>query len=416
MKTFIYSASLLYFLLATFIGCKPKEDNHLKSGIWRAALKTVSGNEIPFNFEIKDHKGKKELFIINGDERFKIDDVSLVGDSAFFGIPLFDSEIKAAFKKGKLYGQWIKHLAGRDVAMDFYAEPDLSWRFFKSAEKDKFNISGRWSATFSKAGSNDSTLTVGEFIQTGTKITGTFLSATGDYRFLEGVVSGDSLYLSSFDGGSAYLFKGKILDKEHITDGKLYNGYSAINNWSAVKNDQAALPSAYSITALKPGFNKITFSFPNLKGEKISLKDEKFKNKVVIVQMLGSWCPNCMDEAAYIAEFYKRYHAKGVEVIGLAYERTADFAKSKKRVENLQKRFEIPYDLLLTGFSNEKGEPIKSLPMLASFNAFPTMFIIDKKGEVRKIHTGFSGPGTGEHYHAFVKEFEKMIDELLAEN
>ena len=76
----------------------------------------------------------------------------------------------------------------------------------------------------------------------------------------------------------------------------------------------------------------------------------------------------------------------------------------------------VPYKMLITGFTNKNAEVAASLPMLNNFEAFPTLIIIDKKGAVRKIHTGFSGPGTGKYYSEFVQEFEKTIDDLLAEN
>ena len=122
-----------------------------------------------------------------------------------------------------------------------------------------------------------------------------------------------------------------------------------------------------------------------------------------------------MDETAYMVKFYKKYHPKGVEVIGLAYERSTDFARSKKSLEQLKKRFNVPYPILITGYTLDKNETAKSLPMLANFVAFPTTIIIDKKGDVRKIHTGFSGPGTGNYYAEFISEFEKLNDDLLAE-
>jgi alkyl hydroperoxide reductase subunit AhpC len=122
-----------------------------------------------------------------------------------------------------------------------------------------------------------------------------------------------------------------------------------------------------------------------------------------------------MDESAYLSKFYDENKAKGVEVLGLAYERTTDFEKSKKSIERLKKRFNINYDLLITGFTNAKDEPAKSLPMLNQVMAFPTMIVIDKKGNVRKIHTGFSGPGTGVHYNEFKTEFEQLISGLLKE-
>lgn len=383
----------------------------LVNGIWHASVKTARGLLIPFNFEVTGDSGKKTIAIINGSEHFAVPDVTTVGDSVFIHMPLFDSEFKAAFVGNDLKGHWIRHLPKQDVLFDFAAEPNATQRFVKEATtKPTFNIDGRWSAIFT---SGDTT--VAEFKQQGAHLTGTFLTTTGDYRYLEGVVAGDSLYLSCFDGGHAFLFTAKIKDEQTLSGGKFFAGYAGKDEWVATKNINAKLPDAYSLTVLKPGYKKVAFTFTDLNGNKVSLNDERFKNKVVILQMMGSWCPNCMDETAYMVNFYKKYHAKGVEVIGLAYERTTDFNRSKKSLEALKTRFNVPYPILITGYTNDKAEPAKSLPMMAKFLAFPTTIIIDKKGDVRKIHTGFSGPGTGEHYAEFINEFEKLNDDLLAE-
>ncbi|WP_448701023.1 TlpA disulfide reductase family protein [Mucilaginibacter sp. AW1-3] len=381
-----------------------------QNGTWHAAITNSIGKQIPFTFEVKDTLGKKQIAIINGDEHFKVPDVKQVGDSVFIHMPLFDSEFKAKLVNGKLQGNWIKHLPQKDVAMEFAAEPG-DYRFCKEA-KPGYNVQGRWSAIFA---SGDTT--VAEFKQTGSKVTGTFLTTTGDYRYLEGTTTNDSLYLSCFDGGHAYLFTAAIdhNNTSILNGGLFYSGYSGKDEWWAMKNENAKLPDAYSLTALKPGYKKIEFTFTDLSGKRISLSDQRFKNKVVILQMMGSWCPNCMDETAYMVNFYKKYHHKGVEVVGLAYERSTDYDRSRKSLEQLKKRFNIPYPILITGYTLDKKETAKSLPMLANFIAFPTTIIIDKKGDVRKIHTGFSGPGTGNYYAEFINEFEKLNDDLLAE-
>ncbi len=388
----------------------------LKSGSWLAKIKTASGQYIPFNFELKDSAGKKLMTIINGKERFKVTDVAVKGDSVLIKMPLFDSEIRTVLSADSLRGNWVRHLGSKNLPVPFSARAGVSWRFFPSPAKPKFNISGRWSAVFTDQDLQNKDVTVGEFKQNGNDITGTFLTTTGDYRFLQGTVSGDDLYLSCFDGSHAFLFTGKIGNAQTIVNGKFYSGASSLQLWNAVKDANAKLPDAYSLTVLKPGYKKIDFTFPDLDKKEVSLSDGQFKNKVVILQVMGSWCPNCMDETAYLSKgFYKKYHAKGVDILGLAYERTTDFETSRKNIEQLKNRFNIPYDVLITGYTNNKNETAKSLPALAGFVAFPTTVIIDKKGDVRKIHTGFSGPGTGNHYTEFTHEFETMIDQLLAE-
>jgi peroxiredoxin len=386
----------------------------LKTGTWRGKLKTSSGNSLPFNFVVSDTAGKQQIAIINGAEKYKVTDVKTVGDSVFIHMPLFDSEFKLANMGDSLKGKWIKHLGVKDATMDFVGVYNQNWRFFKKASPPAYNVSGRWTAIFGEGDSRDTT--VGEFKQVGDYLTGTFLTTTGDYRYLEGTVAGDSLFLSCFDGGHAFIFKAKINSNDSMTDGKMYSGYSGLDTWTAVRNANAKLPDAYSLTFLKPGYKKIDFTFKDINGKTVSLNDARFKNKVVIVQILGSWCPNCMDETNYmVSRYYPKYHGRGVEIIGLAYERTTDFATSQRTLKQLKDHFNITYPLLITGYTPGKGDPQKSLPMLADFKGFPTTIIIDKKGDVRKIHTGFSGPGTGEYYTQFIDEFEKLTDDLLAE-
>lgn len=407
------SKNLLFTFLVLLIVNTSFAQSKLKTGIWRGVLTSPSGNNLPFNFDVTDVKGKQQVAIHNSTERFKVTDIRQKGDSVFIHMPLFNSEFKLKKSTAGLKGQWIKHYGDKDAVMDFHAEPGIAWRFFNKAAQPKYNVSGRWTAIFGEGGTKDTT--VGEFKQVGSRLTGTFLTTTGDDRYLEGTVVGNKLYLSTFDGGHAFLFTADIMDNKTIKNGKYYAGYSSLDQWTAVRNANAKLPDAYSLTYLKPGYKKIDFTFPDLAGKKVSLDDPRFKDKVVIVQMLGSWCPNCMDETSYMVNYYKKYHPKGVEIIGLAYERTTDFKKSVPTLTQLKNRFNITYPLLITGYTPGKGDPQKSLPMLADYKGFPTTIIIDKKGDVRKIHTGFSGPGTGKYYEEFTKEFEKLTDDLLAE-
>ena len=399
----------------SMVSCVQPEGNVLPAGEWRATLKTNLGAEIPFNFKVTDSAGKKLIDIKNGEERFRVDEIQITNDSVIIQMPLFESEIRAAIVGKKLSGKWIKHLKDSSSEMQFAAVPDASWRFFNTDVATKFNLTGRWSTTFLSQDKKDTTIAIGEFKQEGTKLTGTFLTTTGDYRFLEGTVSKDKLYLSCFDGSHAYLFTGKIENNNTISSGTFYSGLSSVETWFAQQDEHAMLPDAYFLTALKPGFERLEFDFPNLDGKIVSLSDPKFKNKVVVIQFFGSWCPNCMDETAYLSSFYNRYKNKGVEVVGLAYERSTNLERSKKSVKRLKNRFNVNYDMLITGYTNDKEEVAKSLPMLNKFLAFPTTVLIDKTGKVRKIHTGFSGPGTGQHYIDFTTEFESNINDLLAE-
>ena len=350
MKNMI-KISVLLILFSVISACNSSSETELKRGVWRATLKTASGAEIPFNFEVTDSAGQKVLELINGKDRFRVNEITVNSDSVLIRMPLFETGIRAKIKNNALSGSWVKHMADTNMIMAFEAKYDESWRFFKASPAPKAVISGRWSATFSTDDPNINAAAIGELTQEDGGVFGTFIRTTGDYRFLEGTISDDKLYLSSFDGANAYLFTGKLLNDSTIIEGKLYSGFSSVQNWTAKKDKNAMLPDAYSMTVLKDGFDKIAFSFPDLDGKKVSLTDPEFKNKVVLVQFFGSWCPNCMDETAYLVPFYKKYKDKGLEIIALAYERTSDPVRSKRNVTRFRDRFAVPYDVLITGFS-----------------------------------------------------------------
>ena len=331
-------------------------------------------------------------------------------------MPFFESGFKARVTaQGNLQGVWIKKYGEIVQSLPFNAEYNVKQRF-KISSPAVANISGRWSTYFKGKDNKISTIT-GEFKQTGSHVTGTFLDPTGDYRFLEGVMSGDSLKLSGFDGGHAFLFTAKIDNKNKISDGKFYSGARGIEDWNAKRNVKAVIPDGYGETKIKPGSGKLNFSFPDMEdGHKVSITDEAYKNKVVVITIMGSWCPNCMDETKFLSEYYNKNHEKGVEIIGLAYERTTDFASSQKALQPFKQRFNVKYPILITGVTvSDSLRAEKTLPQLETIDAFPTSVFVDKKGNIRKIISGFNGPATGKHYAEFKKEFNEIIEQLLME-
>jgi len=198
--------------------------------------------------------------------------------------------------------------------------------------------------------------------------------------------------------------------------GVFYSG----NHWQepffARRNQNYELPEADSLTYLKEGFNGFEFSFPNIEGEIISLHDEYYKNKVVIVQIMGTWCPNCLDETKYYTQFYNQHENEDIEFIALAFEYSKTEKKAWMAIERLKELVGVPYPILLAqyGTSNKKKANEK-LPMLNHILSYPTTIFIDKKGKVRKIHTGFNGPATGEKYVEFKQDFEVFVGELIKE-
>lgn len=385
----------------------------LSIGIWRGEIKRNDGHPVVFNFETKQRSGRIILYIINGAERLMVDNIRQQRDSVFIDMPFFDSHFALRIVDDqKLEGNWIKNYGKRQAVVPFTAVFNISGRFPVTLAP-AYNISGRWSVHFK--GIKSETEAVGEFKQTGAQVQGTFLTPTGDYRYLEGVVNGDTLKLSAFDGAHAYSFESKILDKDKMGSGFYYAGATSVETWVAEKNADAKLPDEYEQTRLKDSSRALLhFRFSDLDGKMVSPGDAAFRNKVVILQILGSWCPNCMDETRFLSTWYLKNKSRGVEILGLAYERTESFADAKRLLQPFILRFHVTYPILFTGVAvDDSLRTEKTLPEIDLIKGFPTTIFIDKKGMVRKIHSGFNGPGTGEHYEMFKKEFNELVDALL---
>ncbi|GAB2540624.1 peroxiredoxin family protein [Rufibacter soli] len=409
---FKYSFFTLLAAAMGLQGCSsPSTSSELKTGPWRGTI-AVNGQEMPFNFTVSEEGGKQVAHLINGDEKILIDEISYAQDSVRLQMHIFDAALIAKVDGNKLTGRWERKDVAEPYSLPFSAEHGKTSRFSENPAKPALNVNGKWEVNFTEE-DGQTYPSIGEFVQKGNALTGTFLTTTGDYRYLQGQVSGNELKLSAFDGAHAYLFTATGGADSTLT-GHFYSGKAGHETWTAKRNPDFKLASADTLTHLKPGYDRLDFSFPDLTGKKVSLTDPKFKGKVVVAQIFGSWCPNCMDETAFLAPWYAKNKSRGVEVVGLGYEVSPDFEKAKTRIEKMRDRMKVDYTLLVAG-TKDKELVAKSLPALNHVLSFPTTIIIDKQGKVRKIHTGFSGPGTGKYYEEFVQDFNKTIDQLLAE-
>ncbi len=382
---------------------------------WRVVLERMDEKQVVFQLERNQDKDKTVLYVINGAEKIKITDVSTSGDSMFFTMPTFESSFRVKLQdNGDMSGTYIKGTSGATQYWRLFGYANIKNHFNSSDGDAKNNISGKWDVSITRA-NGTIRKAVAIFEQNGNKLTGSFLTPSADYRYLDGIVTGDSLKLSSFDGDNARLFEAKINNSNTIS-GIFFNGYTGKENWSAKKNDTVALPEINEPTQLRTGESKLNFTFQDLQGDSISINDEKYKNKVVVIQIMGSWCANCLDETKFLSDYYKNNRSSGVEIIALAYELTTDVLRSKISIAKFQKLFDVQYPMLITGVAigdNKKTE--KTLPQLTEIKSFPTTIFIDKKGNVRDIHTNFYGPASGEYYTESKNKFYETVDKLLGE-
>lgn len=402
---------LLFIIMAVCSACKDSEPVEPSLGIWRAELAIMDGQVLPFNFKLhRTESGAYEMEVYNAEEVILVDEIQIDNDSIIIRTPVFEGYLAGIFTADKMKGEFIKESLDRIVP--FEATFDQQTRFDARGAVDE-NVTGIWETNFNP-GTGDEYIAKGIFKQNGDAVTGTFETTTGDYRFLDGIVDGDSLKVSAFDGAHAFLFAAKVSDS--TLDGAFYSGNHSKETFIAKRNESYNLPSTDSLTYIKDGYEKLAFEFPDANGKMVSLTDQQFQGKVVLVQIMGSWCPNCLDETKYYTQYLRENQNKDLEIIALAFEYAKTEEKAFKSIKRFTDRIGVEYPVLLAQYgTSDKEEAQKKLPMLNHVLSYPTTIYMDKSGKVRKIHTGFNGPATGEKYELFKKEFDVFVKTLLAE-
>jgi thiol-disulfide isomerase/thioredoxin len=379
---------------------------------YRAEIKRADGFHIAFNIAEDFINGKRKWAIKNADEQIPVNNFLQRADSLFVEMPFFEAEMRLKKTSVGYEGQWKKVGSKGDIYMPLIIEKGTS-RIKLGSLKPVQNITGRWKTLFTNQEGKSSSA-IAEFKQSGNTLYGTFLTTTGDYRFLEGSIAGDTLALSGFDGTHAFFFSARIDKSGSLVKGVFASGATSMENWSAERDAVAELDGSDARMYVRGVDSVLNFQFPDLDSNLVSLQDERFKNKVVVIQIMGSWCPNCMDETAFLSEYYRQNRLKGVEMIGLAYEYSLDFSKASKSLSRFRDRFKVEYPMLITGVtSSDTLRTEKTLPEMTNIKAFPSMIILGKDGKVKSTHAGYEGPATGVHHEKFKREFNETIEQLL---
>jgi thiol-disulfide isomerase/thioredoxin len=376
-------------------------------GNWNGQLQLTDETILPFRLEVQKNKKAYVFSIHNAEEKIVLNATETNQDSLKIDFPNFHSTLifKVNSKK-EMSGYWANYNKGANYKIPFKATLDNSTI---SENSPTFDFSGKWKSTFDP-GTEDESLAIGLFKTVGSKITGTFLTETGDYRFLEGTVQANSFTLSCFDGSHAFHFTGK-LDSTHKIQGKFYSGKHFQGTWIGENNPTFELRNPDSLTyqVKKEIFG---FKLKDLEGKDFVFPNSTYTNKVTIVQIMGTWCPNCMDETEFFNQLYGKYHTKGLEIIAVGYETPTDFEGQVAKIKRLQTRHQLNFTFLVGGNAS-KGLASSQFSSLNQIMSFPTAIIIGKDGEVKRIHTGFNGPGTGDLYQNYVKEMDAFIQTLL---
>ena len=393
-------------------------------GEWRAVL-TSPGGELPFGLRFATEGEGLAAVVLNGAEEAPVSGVNCSGDEVVVHFAWYDSEITAASAGDEvLEGQWRRTSpGGEDTVMAFRANRDADVRFRAVDGSGEGSggpamavesVHGEWAVLFVDEDGEEEA--VGDFSQGPSgEVEGTFLTPVGDYRFLAGDFGEGRLRLSTFDGAHAFLFQAQV-QADGTLAGDFWSRDSYHATWTAhtVGEAEEVLPDPWEMAHLTNDEGLFRFEFPDTEGQLVAHDDPRFENKVLLVNIFGTWCPNCNDEAPHLAEWHRRYRDEGFEIVGLAYEFTGDPDRDREMLRRFADRHGIEYPLLLAGTS-DKQDAAATLPDLSAVIAYPTSLFIGRDGKVRKIHTGFSGPGTGAKYGALLAELEGTIEKLLAQ-
>lgn len=397
-----------FLMLLTACGAQVNEP---QTGSYRATLQ-LPGGEAPIGLEVAKENDHFVLYLVNDTERTRVDNVTLTGNELAAVFPGYENTLRARMYRDRLEGEvTLIKAGGKEQKIPFKATRGDTYRFYKDALSDNADLAGRWEMTLTSDGK--ATPAVAIFQQEHDRVTGTVMTPTGDHRFLDGQVHGDEAQLSTFAGGLAYLYKFKVTAAGEL-EGDMWQGLASHSKLKATRNEQATLDGAGPRTELKQDAPSFDFTFPDADGKQVSLHDEQFRGKVVIVTLGGSWCPNCHDEAMFLVPFHKEYQPKGVEIIALMFERHGEFDRAAQAVQGYRKDLGIQFPTLIAGLS-ETEDASKALPTLSGIYGYPTTILVDRTGKVRNIHLGFSGPATGRHHEEYVAEFRALVDQLLAE-
>jgi len=377
------------------------------SGLWDASVVVNGGIEIPFRFEIAGSGTAIKGSFFNGDEKVTSTTGSFENGALTLSFDEYGTKVEATLKDGRLEGQYSRGTRGAPY-------PFQAKRFAPAPVRDAPipPIAGLWNIQVGKSSKGEEAWQL-IVRQSGAEVSAAILRVDGDTGTLTGNYRDGKFVLSHFSGARPLR-----LELTPGSDGTLSVVQNKDNPFTAVRADQARAkglpqPSDPSrFTSVKDPTEPFRFSFPDLNGRVVSNTDEKFRGKVVIVSISGSWCPNCHDEAPFLGELYKKYRSRGLEIVSLSFEEEAQL-KNPVRLRAFMKRYGIEYTVLIPGEPKELAERV---PQGVNLSSFPTTFFIGRDGRVRAVHAGFPGKASGEFHTQAKEESTATVERLLAES
>jgi peroxiredoxin len=382
-------------------------------GRWDASV-TINNVVIPFRLDIAGKGDKLTGTLYNGDQTQTTTSAKLENGSVTLNFDHYLTKIIATARDGKLEGK-VQGRFEREKYIGDY--PFQAKRYVAPSATDEANvpsIGGLWEIPYeSPKGEKAWRLIVR---QNGAEVSASILRVDGDTGSLTGTYKDGKFVVSHFDASRPLLLE--ITPTKEGTLTLRQNGaYTAKGNLTAYRPEVArakGLPEPASFTThttVRDPKEPFKFSFPDTNGKLVSNTDERFKNKVIIAVVTGTWCPNCHDEAQYLVQLHKKYRDKGLEIVALDFEEPEqqdELARAKAFIN----KYGVEYPYLIAGAPAEMWEKV---PQAVNLNTWPATFFIGRDGLVKLIHSGFAAPASGEFHRQLKEEFTATVERLLAE-
>jgi thiol-disulfide isomerase/thioredoxin len=403
-------------MLLLFIACgdHPTDDqvNRIKipATNWRFTL-DLNGSILPFNGTFtKVGKRSATLVLKNHTEKIVIDDVILRNDSVYVKLPYFNSELQLRIESPYMMsGRWTK-LDLENYSLPLNAEQGQDFRFTNT--KSRIPVASKYAVTFVET---DGTKFPAVLLLDNNqgKLSGTFLTETGDYRYLQGDIMNGQVNLSTFDGSHAFFFTASI-DGDSLVDGIFKSGPTYQSAWFAIADSTASLRAPEDITS-SAGDEPFDFSLIDSNNKTVSWNDLDLDGKVVVFELMGTWCPNCMDASKALSKLEEPYSDDDLVIFPVLFEYEDNLAFAKTAYQRYQKNIDNLPDDFLFGGKASKEVALEKFPTLSDVSSFPTIIFVDKNRKVREVYTGFYGPGTGRYYEDFMQSKSALISQLVLE-
>ena len=386
--------AVVFTAVLLMLGCATGVNKQGESPMYLASFSLDDSTTVDVLVSLK----QDDLVFMNGEERVLMRAVSGGG----YSVPVFG---------GALVGEWIGEGAERVWRGDWvdslrikeYRVPLEIAPIKNKIVRDGNVQNSVWDTDLGKL----------KMVQKGDSIAATFLTSTGDYRYQAGEINPETsrFKIGNFDGVHLFSFEGTI-KQDSITNGVFKSGTHYTTNWSGVRSANNRVD--WSATQVWNPQSNVFIEGVNSGGETEAWTRERLGEsgyKVLVVDVMGTWCPNCMDEARLLKELCEDYPE--MIVVSMAFERSVG-EEALERIADFKEEMKLPWEVLLGGVANKRIAD-STLSFIGGVKSFPTTAFIPFKGDPI-IHSGFSGPATGESYEEEVLFFRNTIESLIRES